>query len=202
MAASSMGLEILRFSSAFIFIFASAVSSSGESNWVWLLAIAAGASSSVQMAVADYLRNAYIYFASGRSRGEFDSSVRLEEEYVRLRRRQTPMRKFLLRVYLDYTVGQERYIPQMTRVREAIESRPPEPWLFERYQRENKPIVKYANFFTEYAHDRSLYPAQIDQPVWYFVFEVTLFNLLLAFVLIRQKIVFDRLLDHLAKATT
>ena len=53
----------------------------------------------------------------------------------------------LLRVYLDYTVGQERYIPQMTRVREAIESRPPEPWLFERYQRENKPIVRYANFF-------------------------------------------------------
>ena len=175
---------------------------SGESNWVWLLAIAAGASSSVQMAVADYLRNAYIYFASGRSRGEFDSSVRLEEEYVRLRWRQTPMRKFLLRVYLDYTVGQERYIPQMTRVREAIESRPPEPWLFERYQRENKPIVKYANFFGRNTRMIVLFILLIiDQPVWYFIFEVTLFNLLLAFVLIRQKIVFDRLLDHLAKAT-
>ena len=112
------------------------------------------------------------------------------------------MRKFLLRVYLDYTVGQERYIPQMTKVREAIESRAPEPWLFERYQRENKPIVKYANFFGRNTRMIVLFALLIiDQPVWYFILELTLFNLLLAFVLIRQKIVFDRLLDHLAKAT-
>src|SRR5207248_2124087 len=82
-----------------------------------LLGIAAGASSSVQMAVADYLRNAYMYFGSDRSRGEFDSSARLEEEYAQLKWRNQPWRKVLLRVYLDYTVGQERYIPQMMKVR-------------------------------------------------------------------------------------
>jgi phosphatidylglycerophosphate synthase len=175
---------------------------SGGSNWVWLLAIAAGASSSVQMAVADYLRNAYVYFGSDGRRGEFDSSAKLEEEYAGLKWRREPLRKFLLRVYLDYTVGQERYIPQMTKVRHAIEGRTSEQWLVDRYQRENKPIVKYANFFGRNTRTLVLFLLLIlSQPVLYFVFELTIFNLLLVFVLVRQKFVFDRLLDHLAKAT-
>ncbi len=176
---------------------------SGGSNWVWLLAIGAGASSSVQMAVADYLRNAYMYFGSGRSRGEFDSSNKLEEEYAQLKWRHEPWRKFLLRIYLDYTVGQERYIPQMVKVRKAIEGRTSEQWLTERYRRENKPIVKSANFFGRNTRMVLLFVLLIiNQPIWYFIFEVTVFNLLLVFVLVWQKNVFDRLLDHLAKATS
>ena len=176
--------------------------SGGGSNWVWLLAIAAAASSSVQMAVADYLRNAYMYFGSGRARGEFDSSAKLEEEYAALKWRSEPWRKFLLRVYLDYTVGQERYIPQMTKVREAMESRTSEEWLLERYRRENRPLVKAANFFGRNTRMILLFfLLLIGQPIWYFVFEVTLFNVLLVFVLVRQKDVFDRLLDHLGKVT-
>ena len=172
----------------------------GGSNWVWLLAIAAAASSSVQMAVADYLRNAYMYFGSGRSRGEFDSSAKLEEEYAQLKWRHDPWRKFLLRVYLDYTVGQERYIPQMTKVRDAMENRTSEEWLIERYRRENRPIVKAANFFGRNTRMLLLFILLIlNQPIWYFIFEVTIFNLLLVFILIRQKNVFDRLLDHLGK---
>jgi hypothetical protein len=174
----------------------------GGSNWVWLLAIAAGASSSVQMAVADYLRNAYMYFGSDRSRGEFDSSTKLEEEYAQLKWRHEPWRKFLLRVYLDYTVGQERYIPQMIKVRKAIEGRASEQWLIERYRRENKPIVKWANFFGRNTRMILLFLLLIlNQPIWYFILEITIFNLLLIFVLVRQKDVFDRLLDHLGKAT-
>lgn len=175
----------------------------GGSNWVWLLAIAAGASSSVQSAVADYLRNAYIYFGSNRSRGEFDSSANLEEEYAQLKWRYQPWRKFLLRVYLDYTVGQERYLPQMMKVRQAIESRASEHWLAERYRRENKPIVKAANFFGRNTRMILLFLLLIiNQPISYFIFEITIFNLLLVFVLVWQKNVFDRLLDHLAKATS
>ncbi len=174
----------------------------GGSNWVWLLAIAAGASSSVQMAVADYLRNAYMYFGSDRTRGEFDSSTGLEEEYTQLKWRHEPWRKFLLRVYLDYTVGQERYIPQMMKVRKAIEGRTSEPWLIERYRRENKPIVKSANFFGRNTRMVLLFLLLIlNQPIWYFIFELTIFNFLLVFVLVRQKNVFDRLLDHLGKAS-
>ena len=174
----------------------------GGSHWVWLLAVAAGASHSVQTAVADYLRNAYVYFSSGRSRGEFDSSNRLETEYNQMAWRRQPWRKFLLRVYLDYTVGQERYVPLMARVRDAIEARPSEDWVTERYQRENRPIVRCANFFGRNTRMvLLLFLLILDQPLWYFIFEITTFNLLLAFVLVRQRNIFDRFLEHLAKAT-
>ena len=175
---------------------------SGGSNWVWFFAIAAGASHSVQTAVADYLRNAYIYFGSGCTRGEFDSSTGLEKGYHELKWRDAPWRKLLLRIHLDYTVGQERYLPQMSKVRDAIEARSCADWLRERYQRENKPLVRYANFFGRNTRMVLLFILLIlDQPLWYFVFEITIFNLLLAFVLIRQRNIFERLLEHLAKAT-
>lgn len=174
----------------------------GGSNLVWLLAIAAGASHSVQMAVADYLRNAYMYFGSDRSGGEFDSSTKLEKEYDQLNWRHQPWQKFLFRVYLNYTAQQERYLPQLVKVRDAIDGRSSEQWLIERYRRENKPLVKYANFFGRNTRMILLFVLLVlDQPIWYFVFELTVFNLLLVFVLVRQRNVFDRLLDHLAKAT-
>jgi phosphatidylglycerophosphate synthase len=167
----------------------------GWSNWVWALAIMAGASSSVQTAVADYLRNAYIYFGSNRSRGEFDSSGKLAVEYGQLKWREAPWRKFLLRVYLDYTVGQERYVPQMKKVRDAIESHPDEQSLGERYQRENKPIVQWANFFGRNTRMVLLLILFVlNQPIWFFILEITAFNLWLAFILLRQKQVFDRFL--------
>jgi phosphatidylglycerophosphate synthase len=173
----------------------------GGSNAVWFLAIAAAASQSVQMAVADYLRNAYIYFGSARSRGEFDSSTELEEEYRQLKWRDQPWQKFLLRVYLDYTAGQERYLPAMTRVRDAISARMSEQWLIDRYQRENKPIVKYANFFGRNTRMIFLFILLIlNQPIWYFVLEITAFNFLLVYILVRQNNVFSRLLDHLSKS--
>jgi len=169
------------------------------SSWVWLLAILAGASNSVQSAVADYLRNAYVYFGSGRSRGEFDSSPKLEAEYEQLKWRKTPWRKFLLRVYLDYTAGQERYVPQMGKVRETMELHSDEPSLAERYRHENKPIVQYANFFGRNTRMVLLLLLLVlNQPIWYFICEVTLFNVLLAFILLWQKQVLDR---FLAQAT-
>ena len=41
----------------------------------------------------------------------------------------------------------------------------------------------------------------LNQPIWYFILEITILNLLLVFVLVRQKEVLDRLLDHLGNAT-
>jgi phosphatidylglycerophosphate synthase len=175
----------------------------GGSNFVWLLAIAAGASHSAQTAVADYLRNAYMYFGSNRSDAEFDASTNLEKEYDQVKWRHQPWQKFLLRVYLNYTAQQERYLPQVVKVRDAIGDRRSEQWLIERYRRENKPIVKCANFFGRNTRMILLFLLLIlDQPIWYFIFELTVFNFLLVFVLFRQNNIFSRLLDHLAKATS
>ncbi len=160
----------------------------GGSSMVWLLAIAAGASHSAQTSLADYLRNAYIYFLSGKTRGEFDTSSALRAEFNRLRWRTEPWQKFLLRVYLNYTLQQEKLVPRMQRMSESMNSE-----LAELYRRENKPIIKCANLFGRNTRMILLFALLIvNQPVWYFVFELTIFNLLLVFILIWQANVFKR----------
>lgn len=174
----------------------------GGSNMVWLLAVAAGASYSVQASVADYLRNAYIYFVSDKSRGELDTSTALREEFKRLSWRSQPWQKFLLRVYLNYTLQQEKFVPQMQDVRSALNRCSPDGRrsLTERYRRETRPIIRLANFFGRNTRMMLLFALLVlDQSVCYLVFELTAFNLLLAFVLIRQANVFGGILGVVAE---
>ena len=91
----------------------------GGSQLVWLLALAAGVSHSLQSAAADYFRNAWLYFAEGKSRAELDSSPGLRLEYDRLGWRTAPRKKFLLRLYLNYTRQQEWLAPRMGELEQA-----------------------------------------------------------------------------------
>jgi phosphatidylglycerophosphate synthase len=169
----------------------------GGSNMVWLLAIAAGASHSVQASVADYLRNAYIYFLSGKTRGELDTSSTLRAEFNRLSWRTQPWQKFLRRVYLNYTLQQEKLVPHVQRMSDSMNGE-----LAERYRRENKPIIKCANLFGRNTRMTLLFGLLVlDQPVWYFVFELTIFNLLLVFILLWQASVFKRFFDFPMRTT-
>jgi CDP-alcohol phosphatidyltransferase-like enzyme len=171
----------------------------GGSDLIWFIAISAGASHLIQTAVADYLRNAYLYFVSGSSRGEFDTSAALRKEFNQLSWRTAPWQKFLLRVYLNYTRQQEMLVPRMKKVKRRIDERSAidgGQWLIERYRRGNKWIVKCANFFGRNTRMALLFVLLVlDLPAWYFVFELTAFNLLLALVLLWQAKAFDRFLD-------
>ena len=93
----------------------------GGSHLVWLLALAAGASHSLQSAAADYFRNAWLYFAEGKSRAELDSSAALQMEFDRLRWRAAPWKKFLLRLYLNYTRQQEWLAPSLSELERAAQ---------------------------------------------------------------------------------
>ena len=85
----------------------------GASPAIWLLALAAGLSHAVQGGFADYFRNAYLFFVAGPSRAEVDSSMRLRAEYNKLLWRRKPWQKFLLRTYLNFTLGQEKLSPNL-----------------------------------------------------------------------------------------
>ena len=91
----------------------------GGSHLVWLVALAAGMSHSLQSAAADYFRNAWLYFAEGKSRAELDSSRTLRLEFDRLRWRTAPRKKFLLRLYLNYTRQQEWLAPRLAELKRA-----------------------------------------------------------------------------------
>jgi hypothetical protein len=162
----------------------------GASPAIWLLALAAGISHGVQGAVADYFRNGYLFFVSGRTRAEFDSSQAIRSDYDQLSWRREPWQKFLLRSYLNFTLGQETFSPQLMRLRvaahRAFSSEIP-AWLRDRYRDAAKPVFNWIGFLMTNTRMLILFAVLIvGRPAWYFVFELTALNLVLGYILLRQ----------------
>jgi hypothetical protein len=162
----------------------------GASPVVWLLAVVAGLSHAAQGGFADYFRNAYLFFVAGRSRAEVDSSARLQAEYEQLLWRREFWQKFLLRTYLNFTLGQEMFSPNLMRLRavawRAFPCTIPES-LQARYRAEARPLFKWIGLLMTNTRMLILFLVLIlDHPVWYFLVEVTVLNLVLAYGLIRQ----------------
>lgn len=165
----------------------------GGSQLVWLLALAAGASHSLQSAAADYFRNAWLHFAEGKG-AELDSSARLEAEYERLRWRDQPAKKFLSRLYLNYTRQQEWLAPRLHELRRAAVP-PNDERIAQAYREASRPFLPWLNLLATNPRMILLFALLcLGQPVWYFVAELTLFNLLLLALLRGENAVCRRLL--------
>lgn len=169
----------------------------GGSQFVWLLALAAGASHSLQSAAADYFRNGYLYFAEGKARAEMDSSDRLQAEFERLRWRDQPWKKFLLRLYLNYTRQQEWLAPRMSGLqRAALQTN--DASIADAYLQQSRPLLRWVNLLATNPRMILLFALLLlGQPVWYFFLELTLFNLVLAFLLRQQNAICRHLLASL-----
>jgi len=168
--------------------------SGGGSPLVWLLALAAGASHSLQSAAADYFRNAYLYFAEGNARAELDSSAALQGEFDRIAWRDYPWKKFLHRLYLNYTRQQEWLAPRLSELKRAT-SQTNDPALSAAYRETSRPLIKWGNLLATNPRMILLFALLIiGHPVWYFVVELTLFNLLLAVLLRAENAICRRML--------
>ena len=155
--------------------------SGGGSQLVWLLALGAGASHSLQSAAADYFRNAYIYFAEGKTRAELDSSAALQAEFDRLGWRTQPREKFLLRLYLNYTRQQEWIVPCLGELKRAAVDKA------SAYCERARPLIKWTNLLATNPRMILLFALLLlGQPVYYFWVELTFFNLVLAWLLLTE----------------
>jgi hypothetical protein len=118
---------------------------------LFLLVIAGGFSHSVQSALADYYRNAYIKFVVDPAKSELDESAEIRKELNATSFREHPVKKFMLRVYLNYTVEQEAFSRNFQRLRrradEEFGSDIP-AWFADRYRELNKPLMKYYAILT------------------------------------------------------
>ena len=152
--------------------------------------MAAGLSHAAQGAVADYCRNAYLFLVTNRSRAEFDSSTALRSDYERFSWRRDPWQKFLLRTYLNFTLGQERFSPNLMQLRSAAQQAFPSvipEWLQTSYRAAAKPMFIWIGLLMTNARMLVLLAVLIlGRPAWYFVVEVTALNLVLGYVLLRQ----------------
>jgi phosphatidylserine synthase len=171
----------------------------GASPLVWLLAVTAGISHGLQGAAADYYRTTYLYFVKGGLPVDLDSSKILRSSYRKLRWRDQPWPKFLLALYLNFTRQQEMLAPRLKRLREiSIRSFPREipEWFSARYQRSARPMFKLWGLLMTNTRMLILFALLfIGQPIWYFWTEVTVLNLLLAWLIYRQEEMSQSLLE-------
>jgi phosphatidylglycerophosphate synthase len=171
----------------------------GASPLVWLLAMAAGISHGLQGAAADYYRTTYLYFAKGGLTVDLDSSMILRLSYRKLRWRDQLWPKFLLALYLNFTRQQEMLSPHLTRLREvsyrSFPHQVPESFST-RYRISARPMFKLWGLLMTNARMLVLFIFLfLGQPIWYFWVEVTILNMLLAYLIHRQEMMSQSLME-------
>jgi len=171
----------------------------GASPLVWLLAVTAGISHGLQGAAADYYRTTYLYFVKGGLPVDLDSSMILRSSYRKLRWHDQPWPKFLLALYLNFTRQQEMLSPQLNRLREvSYRSFPRQiPKSFStRYRISARPMFKLWGLLMTNTRMLVLFIFLfLGQPIWYFWVEVTILNMLLAYLIRRQEMMSQSLME-------
>jgi len=163
----------------------------GSSPAICLLALAAGISHALQGAAADYYRSSYLYFVTDRAETGLDSSSVVRSNYRELSWRTKPWNKLLLGLYLNFTLQQEILSPHLRRLRDTagqlFHSEIPN-WLRTRYRNLARPMFKWWSLLMTNTRMLVLFALLfIGQPIWYFWFELTLLNLLLVYLIVRQE---------------
>lgn len=165
--------------------------------WVFGVGLVAGACHSLQSAMADYYRNAFLRYGVRTGKEELDRSSDVRPRYEAISWRTGFWNKLFLRFYLNYTVEQETFSPKFQILREEVEraygGRIPDAFAGT-YRSLNKPLLKYYNFLTINGRVLTLFGFVLTgYPELFFVTEITLFNLLLWGLLRRQEVNNERL---------
>ncbi len=149
-------------------------------EWGWT-AFAVAAVSSLycharQCGLADYYRNIHLFFASGKSASELDSSAQQREICRNTRWRDDSVWKFFLILYVNYTRGQERQTPQFQHLMHTLSERYDGsiPASFRtRFREKSLPLMKWANILTFNTRAVVLYVCCVTDVPWlYWAFEI------------------------------
>ena len=161
---------------------------------LWVIALTAGFFHAKQASTADCYRQFHLYFLKGSEGSELDSSDSLSRQ---LREEGVTwhgnfFRRLGMEIYIAYTKSQERLTPQMQTLRRAISERWPEggiPSDFrDDFRRRSLPLMKYTNILTFNWRSIGLFITLfIGQPWLYFIYELTLLNLLWIYMVYRHE---------------
>ena len=160
--------------------------------WIWLMAAVSGfVCHARQCQLADYYRNVHLYFLKGEGGSELDSYERLREEFRSLPWRGNLVWKVFLFSYGNYTRTQERMTPAFQALKRALAARfgrrlPMR--LRDDFRAGSLPLMKYANILTFNTRAIFLYAVLLLGVPWvYFVFELTVMNVLLLYLRARHE---------------
>ncbi len=171
--------------------------------WILALALVTGYFHGRQAAMADYYRNVHLLFLKGKSGSELDNSTDLSEKYKSLSWKKEPFVKFFETFYLSYTRGQEAWSPALQQMLQVIHNSyngiAPE-WFRKEFRAESLPLMKYTNILSFNTRAIVLFASVLSGYPWiYFVFEMTVLNALLIYMVMRHESICKKFTENLLK---
>ena len=169
--------------------------------WIWVLAAITGFFHSKQAAMADYYRNVHLLFLKGKSGSELSYSPHLKEHYREMSWRREFIYKLFETFYINYTVGQEQLTPQfqrlMNKIRTLYAGQAPESFRVA-FREKSLPLMKYTNMLSFNTRVIALFISLlIDLPWVYFLFEMTVLNAMLVYMIYTHEQFCKRFMDEL-----
>ena len=169
--------------------------------WIWVLAAITGFFHSKQAAMADYYRNVHLLFLKGKSGSELSYSPHLKEHYREMSWRREFIYKLFETFYINYTVGQEQLTPQfqrlMNKIRTQYAGQAPESFRVA-FREKSLPLMKYTNMLSFNTRVIALFISLlIDLPWVYFLFEMTVLNAMLVYMIYTHEQFCKRFMDEL-----
>lgn len=147
-----------------------------DHSWVvWTIAVCAGLCHAFQAAMADYYRQMHLQVVNGKS--ELEDSAALREKYNQAR----GLQKMIMSLYLGYTKCQEALTANAQKLRSRGE-------LPAEFRAKSLPLMKWANALTFNWRSITLAVCLLVGYPWvYFVCELTLGNIILAYMITRHE---------------
>lgn len=158
---------------------------------IWLLAAVTGFFHSKQAAMADYYRNIHLLFLKGKAGSELSQSAQLKAGYRQMSWRRDFIYKLFETFYIHYTEGQEKLTPHFQRmmatIRERYQDNAPQ-WFREAFRAKSLPLMKYTNMLSFNTRVIALFVSLfIGQPWLYFLFEITVLNVMLLYMILKHE---------------
>lgn len=146
-----------------------------------------------QCALADYYRQAHLYFLKGEAGSELNTSEQQQRLYDSLPWRGNLIEKTFLKAYVNYTRKQERMTPHfqqlMKRLHQRYGTTENIPETFRNvFQHHSLPLMKWTNILTFNTRAIVLYACCLaDFPWLYFVFEIVVMSALSQYMRYRHE---------------
>ncbi len=141
--------------------------------------------------MADYYRNIHLLFLKGKAGSELSHSPALKEKYKTMSWKKDFIYKLFETFYINYTVGQEALSPKFQKMMNIIRTKyhdeAPE-WFRKAFREKSLPMMKYTNMLSFNTRVIALFVSLfINMPWLYFVFEMTVLNIMLAYMIVTHE---------------
>ncbi|MDE5784959.1 MAG: CDP-alcohol phosphatidyltransferase family protein [Duncaniella sp.] len=159
---------------------------------IWTIAVVTGICHAKQAAMADYYRQFHLYFLKGKDGAELEDAAQLKRQMENDGSKVGFWKRLTMKVYYNYTLQQEATAPAMQKIRRELNTRFPSgdvPQSFrDAFRVKSLPLMKYTNILSFNWRTIALFVSLFLKMPWlYFIFELTVLNILLIYMVVRHE---------------